>query len=154
MNRMLGYLKGYERESVLAPLFKMLEATFDLFVPLVMADIVNVGIAAHDLHYILVRCGLLLLLAFIGGMFIEKSKGNPVVSAVGLVLGDAACYVLGTAWFVFQMQCELGYALTVCVYPFIALDLGKIVVSCIVGALLRKRLTQAGVLKLQNAVSE
>ena len=55
---------------------------------------------------------------------------------------------------VFQMQCELGYALTVCVYPFIALDLGKIVVSCIVGALLRKRLTQAGVLKLQNAVSE
>lgn len=95
-----------------------------------------------------------LLLAFIGGMFIEKSKGNPVVSAVGLVLGDAACYVLGTAWFVFQMQCELGYALTVCVYPFIALDLGKIVVSCIVGALLRKRLTQAGVLKLQNAVSE
>ena len=46
MNRMLGYLKGYERESVLAPLFKMLEATFDLFVPLVMADIVNVGIAA------------------------------------------------------------------------------------------------------------
>ena len=40
MNRMLGYLKGYKRESVLAPLFKMLEATFDLFVPLVMADIV------------------------------------------------------------------------------------------------------------------
>ena len=95
-----------------------------------------------------------LLLAFIGGMFIEKSKGNPVISAVGLVLGDAACYVLGTAWFVFQMQCELGYALTVCVYPFIALDLAKIVVSCVVGALLRKRLTQAGVLKLQNAVSE
>ena len=63
---MLGYLKGYERESVLAPLFKMLEATFDLFVPLVMADIVNVGIAAHDFHYILVRCGLLLLLAFVG----------------------------------------------------------------------------------------
>ena len=44
----------------------MLEATFDLFVPLVMADIVNIGIAAHDFHYILVRCGLLLLLAFIG----------------------------------------------------------------------------------------
>ena len=68
-----------------------------------------------------------LLLAFIGGLFIEKSNGQPVVSAVGLVLGDAACYVLGTAWFVFQMQCELGYALSVCVYPFIALDLAKIV---------------------------
>ena len=66
MNKMLGYLKDYKRESVLAPLFKMLEATFDLFVPLVMADIVNVGIAARDFHYILVRCGLLLLLAAIG----------------------------------------------------------------------------------------
>ena len=92
-----------------------------------------------------------LLLAFIGGLFIEKSNGQPVVSAVGLVLGDAACYVLGTAWFVFQMQCDLGYALTVCVYPFIVLDLAKIVVSCIVGALLRKRLVQAGVLHLKEA---
>lgn len=89
-----------------------------------------------------------LLLALIGGLFIEKSNGNPVVSGIGLVLGDAACYVLGTAWFVFQMQCELGYALSVCVYPFIALDLAKIVVSCVVGALLRKRLMQAGVLKM------
>ena len=95
-----------------------------------------------------------LLLALIGGLFIEKSNGTPVVSGIGLVLGDAACYVLGTAWFVFQMQCELGYALSVCVYPFIALDLAKIVVSCVVGALLRKRLEQAGVLKLQSAVSE
>ena len=66
MNKMLTHLNGYKREAVLAPLFKMLEATFDLFVPLVMADIVNVGIAAHDLHYILVRCGILLLLAVIG----------------------------------------------------------------------------------------
>ena len=89
-----------------------------------------------------------LLLALIGGLFIEKSNGNPVVSGIGLVLGDAACYVLGTAWFVFQIQCELGYALSVCVYPFIALDLAKIVVSCVVGALLRKRLVQAGVLKM------
>lgn len=48
MNKMLTHLNGYKREAVLAPLFKMLEATFDLFVPLVMADIVNVGIAAHD----------------------------------------------------------------------------------------------------------
>ena len=66
MNKMLSYLKGYRRVAALAPLFKMLEATFDLFVPLVMADIVNIGIAAHDFHYILARCGLLLLLAFIG----------------------------------------------------------------------------------------
>ena len=66
MNKMLTHLNGYKREAVLAPLFKMLEATFDLFVPLVMANIVNVGIAAHDFHYILVRCGILLLLAVVG----------------------------------------------------------------------------------------
>ena len=92
-----------------------------------------------------------LLMAFIGGLFIEKSKGQPVVSAVGLILGDAACYVLGTAWFVFQMKCELGYALAVCVYPFIVWDLAKIVVTCLLGTLLRKRLEQAGVLKLKEA---
>ena len=66
MKKMLSYLSGYRKESVIAPLFKMLEATFDLFVPLVMADIVNVGIAARDIRYILVRCGLLLVLAAIG----------------------------------------------------------------------------------------
>ena len=49
------------------------------------------------------------------------------------------------------MKCELGYALAVCVYPFLLLDLAKIVVSCIVGTLLRKRLAQAGVLKLEKA---
>ena len=69
MNKMLTHLNGYKREAVLAPLFKMLEATFDLFVPLVMADIVNVGIAAHDFHYILVRCGILLLLAIVISAF-------------------------------------------------------------------------------------
>ena len=90
-------------------------------------------------------------MAFIGGLFIEKSHGNPVISGIGLVLGDAVCYVLGTAWFVFQMQTTLSYALAVCVYPFIAVDLAKIIVSCIVGALLRKRLEQAGVLKVKEA---
>lgn len=63
---MLRFLDDYKKESVVAPLFKMLEATFDLLVPLVMADIVNVGIAARDTHYILARCGILLLLAAVG----------------------------------------------------------------------------------------
>lgn len=90
-------------------------------------------------------------MAFIGGLFIEKSHGNPVISGLGLILGDAVCYVLGTAWFVFQMKTTLSYALSVCVYPFIAFDLAKIVISCIIGALLRKRLEQAGVLKLEEA---
>lgn len=87
-------------------------------------------------------------MAFIGGLFIEKSKGQPVISALGLILGIAVSYAFGTAWFVVQMGCELSYAMAVCVYPFIAFDLAKVVISCVVGALLRKRLMQAGVLKL------
>ena len=48
MKTLLAYLKGYKKESILAPLFKMLEASFELFVPLVMAAIIDVGIANHD----------------------------------------------------------------------------------------------------------
>ena len=85
---MLRYLSDYKRESVLAPLFKMLEATVDLFVPLVMADIVNVGIAAHDFTYFLVRCATGLLststpaadhpcVDFGGARSIKKKKTSP-----------------------------------------------------------------------------
>ena len=84
---MLHYLSGYKRESVLAPLFKMLEATFDLFVPLVMADIVNVGIAAHDFRYILVRCGILLLLAFVGLVCSLTAQYFSAKAAVGYSTG-------------------------------------------------------------------
>lgn len=52
MRRLLIYLKGYYREAVLAPLFKMLEASFELAVPLVMANIIDVGIGNQDESYI------------------------------------------------------------------------------------------------------
>ena len=51
MKKLLVYLKGYEKETVLAPLFKMLEALFELFVPLVMAAVIDVGIGGHDRGY-------------------------------------------------------------------------------------------------------
>lgn len=66
MKKLLVYLKHYKKESVLAPLFKMLEATFELFVPLVMADIIDIGIASGDRHYIYGRCLLLIALGIIG----------------------------------------------------------------------------------------
>ncbi len=71
----------------------MLEATFDLFVPLVMADIVNIGIAAHDFHYILVRCGLLLLLAFIGLVCSLTAQYFSAKAAVGYSHSPAPCPV-------------------------------------------------------------
>lgn len=66
MKHLLNQLKQYKKESILAPLFKMLEALFDLFVPIVVADIINVGIGNQDNRYILQRCGVLVLLAVIG----------------------------------------------------------------------------------------
>ena len=66
MGKLLVYLKDYKKESLLAPLFKMLEASFELFVPLVMASIIDVGIANGDRTHIMKMCGMLILLAVIG----------------------------------------------------------------------------------------
>ena len=66
MKSLLKYLKNYKKESVFAPLFKMLEASFELFVPLVVAKIIDNGIAKGDNIYVLKMGGALLLLAIIG----------------------------------------------------------------------------------------
>lgn len=66
MKRLLSYMKDYKLESILGPLFKMLEASFELFVPLVVARMVDVGIRGRDSGYILKMGGVLVLLALIG----------------------------------------------------------------------------------------
>ncbi len=66
MKMVLQYLKDYKKESILAPLFKMLEASFELFVPLVVAAIIDVGIAGLDRSYILKMGAVLVALALIG----------------------------------------------------------------------------------------
>ncbi len=66
MRKLLTYLKAYRKESVLAPLFKMLEAFFELFVPLVMASIIDRGIARSSQSHILMMGAVLFALAFIG----------------------------------------------------------------------------------------
>ena len=66
MHKLLRYIKGYEKQALLAPLFKMLEACFELFVPLVVASIIDTGIKNADTAFIWQRCGLLVLLAVIG----------------------------------------------------------------------------------------
>lgn len=60
------YLRHYKKESILAPLFKMLEASFELFVPLVVAAIIDTGIAGADRGYILKMGAVLVILALIG----------------------------------------------------------------------------------------
>lgn len=66
MNRFKLLIKDYKKESILAPLFKLLESLFDLFVPLVIAGIINKGINNNDFHYVLKMFMLLILLVIIG----------------------------------------------------------------------------------------
>ena len=66
MKSLLVHLKNYKKESVFAPLFKMLEALFELFVPLVMAAVIDVGIAQKDQPYIIKMCFVLVALGLIG----------------------------------------------------------------------------------------
>ena len=67
MKKLLIYLRAYRKEACLAPIFKMLEAVFELFVPLVIKGIIDYGIAAEDRAYCL-RMGLLLLLLAVIGL--------------------------------------------------------------------------------------
>ncbi len=66
MKKLLRYLKYYKKESILGPLFKLLEASFELFVPLVVANIIDKGISAGDKRYIFTNCGMLILLGAVG----------------------------------------------------------------------------------------
>lgn len=66
MRKLLKYLKHYTLESILGPLFKLLEASFELLVPLVIASMINVGIAGGDKRHIINMCLVLLLLCVVG----------------------------------------------------------------------------------------
>ena len=67
MKKLASYLKRYTKESILAPLFKLLEVVFDLMVPLVVARMINIGVAGNDRGY-MVRCFLILILMALLGL--------------------------------------------------------------------------------------
>lgn len=87
MKYLLKHLKQYKKQSILAPLFKMLEALFDLFVPLVVANIINVGIGNGNHVYILRQCGILVLLALIGITCSFTAQYFAAVASVGCATG-------------------------------------------------------------------
>lgn len=87
MKHLYPYLRRFRKESILAPLFKMLEATFDLLVPMVVADIIKVGIAGGDTTYILTRCGLLVLMALIGLLCSFTAQYFAARAAIGTSTG-------------------------------------------------------------------
>ncbi|MDE6739596.1 MAG: ABC transporter ATP-binding protein, partial [Lachnospiraceae bacterium] len=83
MKKLLVYLKDYKKETVLAPLFKMLEATFELFVPLVMAAIIDQGIGGGNIPYVLRMGGLLIALGVIGLVCSITAQYYAAKAAVG-----------------------------------------------------------------------
>lgn len=85
MSKLLRFLKGYEKESILGPLFKLLEATLELFVPLIVASLIDVGIANRDLGYVLKMFIFLVVLGIVGLAFSLTAQFFAAKAAVGFV---------------------------------------------------------------------
>lgn len=83
MKRLLVFLKDYKKETVLAPLFKMLEASFELLIPLVVQRIVDVGIAKEDSGYVIRMCLVMVLLGVIGLVCSVTAQFFSAKAAVG-----------------------------------------------------------------------
>ena len=87
MKKLLVYLKDYKKESVLGPLFKLLEASFELAVPLVMAAIIDAGVANADMPYIMRMCLVLVVLALVGMVSAVTAQYFAAKAAVGFATG-------------------------------------------------------------------
>ena len=83
MKKLLKYLKGYGKECVLAPGFKMLEALMDLFVPLIVARIIDTGIAQGDKTYVIHQFLILIALAAFGLLFSFTAQFFAAKASVG-----------------------------------------------------------------------
>ena len=87
MKKLLVFLKDYKKETVLAPLFKMLEASFELLIPLVVKRIVDVGIANGDRTYVGKMCLLMILLGVVGLVSSITAQFFSAKAAVGFATG-------------------------------------------------------------------
>lgn len=83
MKKLLSFMNGYRKEAVMAPLFKMLEALLELFVPVIVKKIIDIGIATSDTSYILKMCVILFLLALVGFLFSITAQYFSAKVAVG-----------------------------------------------------------------------
>lgn len=85
MKKLLKYFRGYIKETVLGPLFKLFEATLELIVPLIIASIIDVGISDGNRTYVLWMCGILALLGLIGLGFSLTAQYYAAKASVGFV---------------------------------------------------------------------
>jgi len=86
-------------------------------------------------------------LAIISGIAVDKWVNNKGFLVAGMVIGTIILYLLGTVWFVIMMDCEVLYALTVCVFPFLLGDALKIIIALLLGSAVRSRLVKLGYIK-------
>lgn len=91
-----------------------------------------------------------ILMALICGFIMEKSHIHTIITALGMIAATFVAYLFGTIWFVLEMQCDVWYALTVCVFPFIPFDIAKIVIATILGKMIRSALAKANLLPAQQ----
>ena len=103
MRKLLVYMKDYKKESFLAPLFKLLEATFELIVPLVIAQIIDVGIQTGDTGFIISRCLLLVGFGVVGMV--------SAITAQYFAAKAAAGFATGLRHSLFQKINELSFSL-------------------------------------------
>lgn len=86
------------------------------------------------------------LMILVAGIIMEKGKRNLLITILGMLVGVAIDYAVGTAWFVFQTESTVVHALDVCVYPFIPFDVAKIVIAVLLGSVVYKGLQKAKLL--------
>ena len=86
------------------------------------------------------------LMILVAGIIMEKGKRNLLVTILGMLVGVAIDYAVGTAWFVFQTESTVVHALDVCVYPFIPFDVAKIVIAVLLGRVVYQGLQKAKLL--------
>ena len=83
MKKLLKYMKGYEKQCILGPLFKLLEANFELLIPLVVASIVDKGIGSGDRSYVVKMCAVMISLGIIGLICAVTAQYFSAKAAVG-----------------------------------------------------------------------
>ncbi|MGN0414913.1 MAG: ABC transporter ATP-binding protein [Agathobacter sp.] len=123
MRKLLVYLKDYKKECIFAPLFKLLEASFELIVPLVMAAIIDKGIGGADRGYIFKMGGILVLLALIGLTCSVTAQYFAAKAAVGFstklrhslfahieTLGFSEMDTVGTSTLITRMTSDINQA--------------------------------------------
>ncbi len=121
MKKLLKYLKGFEKECALGPLFKLLEATFELFIPLVVAAIVDTGIGSGDKGYIVQMCFVMIALGIVGLVSAVTAQFFAAKAAVGfsarlrhalmahiLTLSHSQIDTLGTSTMITRMTSDIN----------------------------------------------